>query len=197
MSRALRALATNPRALSGVTQACIALVELSWLNSMDRGLVGGVHKHLRMEGSKMKIIAGPIITLALMTGLPAIGGEKDPAAGVPQYNVKTEVDFKGIIVKVREVPAGEAYAGIHLTIQSKSDAVEVFLAPADFVKLMRVQLNVGEKNVGVTGSKVKFEGEELVLARELRIENMVLTLRDEKGFPTWLWLTRTDFTSGF
>jgi len=111
--------------------------------------------------------------------------------------VKTEVDFKGIIVKVREVPADEAYAGIHLTIQSKSDAVEVFLAPADFVKLMRVQLNVGEKNVGVTGSKVKFEGEELVLARELRIEKMVLTLRDEKGFPTWLWLTRTDFTSGF
>jgi len=52
MSRALRALATNPRALSGVTQACIALVELSWLNSMDRGLVGGVHKHYARREAK-------------------------------------------------------------------------------------------------------------------------------------------------
>jgi hypothetical protein len=145
----------------------------------------------------MKIIAGSIITLALMAGLPAIGGERDPAAGVPQYNVKTELGIKGTIVKVREVPAGNAYAGIHLTIQSKTDAIEVYLAPTDFIQLMRIQLNVGEKNVGITGSKVKFEGEELVLAKELRIENMVLTLRDEKGFPTWLWLTRTDVTSGF
>ncbi len=144
----------------------------------------------------MKIIAGSVITLALMTGLPAFGGEKDPGGAVPQYNVKTEVDFKGTIVKVREVPAGNAYAGVHLTIQSKADTFEVYLGPADFIQMMQVQLNPGEKNVGVTGARVKFEGEELVLARELRIGNMVLTLRDEKGFPSWLWLTRTGITSG-
>jgi len=148
----------------------------------------------------MKIIAGSAIAVALMFSrgvTPAFGGGKDLATGVPQYNVKTEVDFIGAIVKVREVPRGEAFAGIHLTIQSKSDAIEVYLGPADFIKLMDMPLRAGLKDVGVTGSKVKFEGNDLVLARELRIDKTVLSLRDEKGFPNWLWATRGESTGGF
>jgi hypothetical protein len=61
---------------------------------------------------------------------------------------------------------------------------------------MDVPLRAGSKDVGVTGSKVKFDGNDLVLARELRVGKTVLSLRDEKGFPNWLWVTR-GITSGF
>ncbi len=142
----------------------------------------------------MKIILGAVMTLAMIT--PAFGGGKDPAAGVPQYNVKAETDFVGTILKVREVPVGEAFAGIHLTIQAKGDPIDVFLGPADFIKLMAMPLHVGMKDVGITGSRVKFEGNDLVLARELRIEKTVLSIRDETGFPNWLWLTRTGIATG-
>jgi hypothetical protein len=142
----------------------------------------------------MKTILGAVITLALIT--PAFGGGKDPAAGVPQYNVKSETDFVGTILKIREVPAGEAFAGVHLTMQNKNETIDVFLGPADFIKLMAMPLRQGLKDVGITGSKVKFEGNDLVLARELRVEKTVLSIRDETGFPNWLWLTRTGISTG-
>jgi hypothetical protein len=146
----------------------------------------------------MKTIAGSVIAVALLFGAtPAFSGEKDLASAVPQYNTKTEVELRGTILKVNEVAPGEAFAGIHLTIQTKTNATfDVFVGPADFIKLMKMPFRPGVKDVGVTGSKVKFEGNDLVLAREVRIDNIFLTLRDEKGFPNWLWATRTDITSG-
>jgi len=146
----------------------------------------------------MKIIVGAVMTLALSLPwgvTPAFGGGKDPAEGA-QYNVKTEVKFVGTITKVREVPTGEAFAGTHVTVQAGGNAYEVYLAPTDFIKLMAVPLRVGLKAFGVTGSRVKFEGNELVLARELRIDNTTVSLRDETGFPNWLWATRTGISTG-
>jgi len=143
----------------------------------------------------MKTILGAVIALALIT--PAFGGGKDPDAGVPQYNVKSQTDFVGTIVKVREVPAGEAFAGTHLTMLAKGENIDVFLGPTDFIKLMAMPLKAGLKDVGITGSKVKFEGNDLVLARELRIEKTVISLRDETGFPNWLWGARNGISTGF
>jgi len=128
---------------------------------------------------------------------PIFGGGKDPTVGLPQYSVKTEVHFIGTIAKVREVPVGEAFAGIHLTIQAKGDPFEVYLGPADFIKLMGLQLHPGVKDVAITGSKVKFEGNDLVLARELSIDHTVLSLRDEKGFPNWIWAAVGAIPTGF
>jgi hypothetical protein len=146
----------------------------------------------------MKTIAGSVIAAALLLGVtPAFGGEKDLASAVPQYNTKTEVEFRGTILKVDEIAPGNSFAGVHLTIQTKTNATfDVFLGPADFIKLMKMPFRPGVKDVGVTGSKVTFEGKEMVLAREVRIDNIFLTLRDEKGFPNWLWAVRTDITSG-
>jgi hypothetical protein len=142
----------------------------------------------------MKTILGAVMTLAIIT--PAFGGGKDPAPAVPQYNVKAETDLVGTVVKIREVPAGEAFAGTHLTMQVRNETIDVFLGPADFIKLMALPLKAGLKDVGITGSKVKFEGNDLVLARELRIDKTVLSLRDETGFPNWLWATRTGISTG-
>jgi hypothetical protein len=140
----------------------------------------------------MKTIASSVMAVALVVGItPVFGGDSDPAR-VPQYNVKTEIEFRGTIAKMREVPPGNAYAGVHLTIQTaKSETFEIYLGPADFIKFVGMPLRQGLKDVTVIGSKVKFEGNDLVLARELRVENSVFSLRDEKGFPNWLWITGT------
>jgi hypothetical protein len=154
----------------------------------------------RAEVKDMKQIACSMMALALTCAVvPAFGGDKDPADNnVPQYNVKSEVDFKGTIAKVREVPVGEAFAGIHLTINSfkGGEVLEVFVGPADFLKLMDMKFHPGKDTIGVTGSKVKFEGNDMVLAREVRIGQVILSLRDEKGFPNWLWATRTGISTG-
>jgi hypothetical protein len=37
----------------------------------------------------------------------------------------------------------------------------------------------------VTGSKVKYDGGDALVAREIKKGDKVLTLRDEKGNPAW------------
>lgn len=147
----------------------------------------------------MKSIASSVMTLALVLGAAqAFGGDKDPDSNAPQYNVKTEVAIKGTVEKVRVVPVGEAFAGVHITLKviKTGESQDVFISPAEFLKFMDVTFHAGMKDVTVTGSKVKFEGNDLVLAREARIENVVLSLRDEKGFPNWLWITHSGPTTG-
>ena len=57
--------------------------------------------------------ASSILALALGLTIPAFCADtKD--ADVPQYNVKTEINFEGTISKVRLVPEGEPYAGVHI-----------------------------------------------------------------------------------
>jgi hypothetical protein len=41
--------------------------------------------------------------------------------------------------------------------------------------------------IAVTGSKVKQDGADLVLAREVVKGNVTLVLRDDKGNPVWTW----------
>lgn len=146
----------------------------------------------------MKAIAGSVMIFALIgLAAPAFGGDKE-TANAPQYNVKTEVDLKGTIQSVREVPAGEAFAGVHITFLAakNNETFDVFVGPADFLKFMDVKLKAGTKDVGLTASKVKFDGKDLLLAREVRIETLVISVRDEKGFPNWLWMQHTGPTTG-
>ncbi len=135
--------------------------------------------------------------LALTVGLfvaPAFAADNKDA--VPQYNMKNEVTLTGTIAKIREIPANEAYAGTHITLDVKGESIDVFLAPSAFLKFLGVTLREGEKFVELTGCRVKAETGELILGRELRIGKTYISLRDEKGFPNWLWMTNTVHTGG-
>ena len=139
--------------------------------------------------------ASSILALALGLTIPAFCADtKD--AGVQQYDLKTEMTLEGTISKVVEVPAGEAYAGIHVTVSSKGEDFDVFVSPAKFLKFLNVNIKQGQKFVGVIGSQVKSNGANLVLARELRLDKTYISLRDEKGFPNWLWMDTQVHTGG-
>lgn len=143
----------------------------------------------------MKTIASSVLTLIFGIGAsPAFCAGID-AGGVPQYDPKTEIDFSGTIVKVHEVAPSEAFPGFHVTIQTKAASVDVYLGPAEFIKRLDVPLRVGLKDFGVKGSKVRFAGNDVVLACEVSVGGTVFTLRDERGFPNWI--TRSEPTTGF
>jgi hypothetical protein len=135
----------------------------------------------------MKTTASSALILILgIWASPGFCAAKDPG-GVPEYDVKTEVEFTGSIVKMYEVAPDNALPDLYLTIHTSTDSFEIYLGPASFIKRLDVPLRVGLKDVGVTGSKVKFAGSDLVLARELRVGKILFSLRDKKGFPNWLW----------
>jgi hypothetical protein len=105
-------------------------------------------------------------------------------ANEPAYNPATMVDLQGIITAVRQVPAGSQLKGVHLTLKSKAASVDVYLAPADFLKIFKTNFPVGY-DVRVLGSKVKFANSDVILANELNIGVTAIILRDGSGAPGW------------
>ena len=112
----------------------------------------------------------------------------------PAYNLATEFNTMVTIEDVREVPKDEILDGIHLTVKSKNDAFDVYVGPSAFVKQFDVAFKKGGE-IELTGSRVKVQGEDLVLAREIRLGHVTLILRDKTGWPNWDWNRPSDSTS--
>jgi hypothetical protein len=69
-------------------------------------------------------------------------------------------------------------------MKSGADAVHVFLCPKKFLDDMGIVFKASEE-VEVTGSKVKQDGADLTLAREILKGGETLTLRFKDGKPAW------------
>lgn len=133
----------------------------------------------------MKTLA---LAVLLATPMPLIfGGEKSPNNG-PAYDPAKVVTTTVIVTEVREVPKGEPLEGINLTVKAKGETFNVYVAPAAFVKMFGVTFKK-DQQLDITGSKVKFEGADVLLAREIEIGRIDLLLRSENGDPFWLMFT--------
>jgi hypothetical protein len=65
----------------------------------------------------------------------------------------------------------------------------VYLCPESFLADMGVSFSKGDA-IALTGSTVKQDGADLILAREVVKGNDTLVLRDDKGSPVWNWKRR-------
>jgi len=105
-------------------------------------------------------------------------------ANEPTYNPASMVDVEGTITAVRQVPVGSPLEGVHLTVKAKSSTVDVYLAPADFLRIFKTNFPVGN-DVRVLGSKVNFGSADVILTNEVDIGVTSITLRDGSGAPVW------------
>jgi hypothetical protein len=102
----------------------------------------------------------------------------------PTYNPASMVDVEGTITAVRQVPNGSPLEGVHLTVKAKNSTVDVYLAPADFLRIFKTNFPVGN-DVRVLGSKVNFGSADVILTNEVDIGVTSITLRDGAGAPVW------------
>lgn len=102
----------------------------------------------------------------------------------PRYDVARVIDVDATVTDLREVPRNNPLSGLHLTVKIESDTMDVFLGPSDFLKSFEITFAKGDK-LEIIGSKVKFDGAYIVLARQVRREETTLYLRDAKGKPHW------------
>ena len=142
----------------------------------------------------MKIITSSLVTLLVAFGTAnAFDGNKTKSE--PAYNPKTEVEVSGPVSAIHEVSEG-ALQGIHFSVKMKTQTIELFLGPSNFLKFFNVDLKNGD-TVTVIGSKVLFEEKDIVLVRELQMGKITVTFRDAKGEPQWLWMSKPDLPTGF
>lgn len=101
------------------------------------------------------------------------------------YNVDRETTVEGQVVDLKFDARyqGKGHFLILMVKDSKSgEMFEVETAPAWF---FHTDIHKGEK-IRLIGSVAEDgQGQKFIMAREIRINNRTITLRDQRGFPAW------------
>jgi hypothetical protein len=114
------------------------------------------------------------------------GAQKTTASesGGPKYDLHSEIKTKGIVDEVKMLPFGTRKDVTQLIIKSGDDKIFIYVCPKPFQEEMGISFSKGDE-ITVTGSKVKLEGSDVILARELVRGTDTLMFRDGKGGPVW------------
>ena len=124
-----------------------------------------------------------LLVLAILLA-PHAAGAGQPVPAEPRYDPSTSVAFSGVVTATREVPRGTAMHGLHLTVDTGRESLEVYLGPVEFLKQFDFSFRAGDR-LDVTGSRVKTGSATVVLAREVRRGSQTVYLRDNGGAPYW------------
>ena len=101
------------------------------------------------------------------------------------YDVNTVEKISGEVTSLDKVYSDNNISyGNHLTLYSNNGQILVQLGPAWFVENQDIQIIAGDY-VTVTGSRVTYNGSQLIVAKEVMKEDKVLLLRDDNGYPLW------------
>jgi DNA/RNA endonuclease YhcR with UshA esterase domain len=105
--------------------------------------------------------------------------------GARNYNPATETTFTGTVADVQTASGpGNGPGGLHLTVRNNGETEDVRLGPASYIQSKNFTFVKGD-SVTVTGSKTTVNGQQVVIAREIKKGDQVLTLRDKQGIPLW------------
>jgi hypothetical protein len=104
----------------------------------------------------------------------------------PKYDLATETKMKGVVEELKLPPKGQEKEAAHLMMKNGDDTIDIYLCPKAFMDDMGITFTKGDE-IAFTGSKVKQDGADLVLAREVKKGQDTLVLRDDKGNPVWNW----------
>lgn len=102
---------------------------------------------------------------------------------MPNYDVSTETTLKGSVQDVTEHKHGRM-TGRHVTLKTEQETIEVHLGPVRFLNQKKVALAKGDE-VEITGSRVKQDGKDVLIARTVKKGSETWELRDAKGIPNW------------
>ena len=121
------------------------------------------------------------LPLAAVTFLSTLTFSQSP----PKYDPATETTFKGVVQELKLVPPSGGRPVVYLVMKSSPDSSQVFLCPKKFLDDMGIEFKPDDA-IEVTGSKVKQDGVDLTLAREVVVKSgETLTLRFKDGKPAW------------
>lgn len=125
------------------------------------------------------------LTIAVaLSAATAYAWSQGRAMRSPLYDTKTETTLTGVVQAVKEVPGPGRSTGTHLIVKGDSETLTVHVGPSWYLKKNSYSFSKGDR-VEVTGSKVKYQGKEVVIARQIKKDGHTWTLRNEQGLPLW------------
>ncbi|MGO9540937.1 MAG: hypothetical protein ACLPN2_10130 [Terriglobales bacterium] len=126
------------------------------------------------------------VALSLLLSLtPALSQKAQPEGPrLPNYDLQAEMKTKGEIDEVNLLSVGTRKDFTELIIKQGEEKIHIYVCPKPFEEEMGISFIKGDQ-IAVTGSKVKHEGADVILARELVKGEDTLMFRDAKGAPVW------------
>jgi DNA/RNA endonuclease YhcR with UshA esterase domain len=132
----------------------------------------------------MKVTQGSLVITMLLAACLAGSAFAQVGSNARRlYDPNTEITVKGTVEKVTEI-GEQGRTGTHLTLRTNEQTYDVHVGPSAYVAASGFTFLAGDQ-VEVTGSKIKVGGSDAIVAREIRKDGKVLTLRDRQGIPKW------------
>jgi len=126
------------------------------------------------------VAAAAVVLIVVLTSVRTPQKE-----GPPAYNAAAEVAVSGTVEDTREFfCAVSDEQGAHLVLRTDQGKLLVHVAPARFLRSQQFVFSRNDQ-VSVVGTRVHYQGEDAMLAREITRGNDVLILRDHQGHPLW------------
>ncbi|MGA7909243.1 MAG: hypothetical protein WCA16_17690 [Candidatus Sulfotelmatobacter sp.] len=141
-------------------------------------------QHPILPYKSIKILFRVALSLLLWV-TPGLSQKTQPEdSSLPKYDLHTEMKTKGVIDEVNLLSVGTRKDFTELIIKNGDDKVHIYVCPKPFEEEMGISFGKGDQ-IAVTGSKVKHDAVDVILARELVKGEDTLLFRDAKGTPVW------------
>jgi hypothetical protein len=121
--------------------------------------------------------------LVLLCAAAAVS-QKSSNSGSPKYDRQTEMKTTGVVEEINVLTVGSRKDFTELVLKSGDDKLHIYVCPKPFQDEMGITFIKGDA-LAVTGSKVKEDESDVILAREMVKGTDTLMFRDEKGKPVW------------
>jgi hypothetical protein len=127
-----------------------------------------------------------LVTLALTLTVGETYAQKltNQQRGMPRYDTSTEVTMSGTVEKVESQIGKMGWKGTHLVVRFDAETLTVHVGPSNYLARQGFAFAEGDQ-IEVTGSKMNVEGHDVLVAREIKRDGKLLTLRNRQGIPTW------------
>lgn len=118
----------------------------------------------------------------------------------PLYNTATETTLSGTVEDVQQITPQQraqgiagtpmcglcprGWTGTHLSLKTGNGSIIVHVGPAPYLESKKFSVAKGDE-LAITGSKVQYQGNDFLIAKEIKKGDQALTLRDANGFPLW------------
>ena len=137
------------------------------------------------------LVPPPAVRLPLQIALsmllwvvPALSQKAPDDTVLPKYDRQTETKAKGVVDEIKVLSMGTRKDFTELILKNGDDKIQIYLSPKPYQDEMGISFTKGDE-IAVTGSKVKQETTDVILAREITKGSDTLMFRDGQGNPVW------------
>ena len=132
------------------------------------------------------VLLSSVALLFLIQAVPLLRSQYPSNSGRTSlmYDSTTETTVSGIVEEVQNVSGTRGWHGIHLQLKTADEVLDAHIGPSWFLAQKKFEISKGDQ-VEVTGSKLRLDNVDTLIARTIKKGDSQLTLRNEQGIPAW------------